>query len=146
MTWLRLLLSVLTAATLQFCGTSASAQNREGGKALEQPMLSGGSFGESQCEELTSVFDGTVERQQGKAKTDQLKMALLGWFEGYMEGFRIGTSYNRPDFLVNLTGLKAAKIAAELKNYCATHGDWMLLAAAIRVSMQIAQDTTGRYK
>jgi hypothetical protein len=63
-----------------------------------------------------------------------------------MEGFRLSTGYNRPDLIGNLTGLDLTKILAKLKGYCMTHLDWPLLGAAGRVSMQIAQDSTGRYK
>lgn len=144
----RVLLSVtvLIIATLQTIDTSASAQNGGVNKAYDQPMLSGGSFAGSPCEDITNLFNGTSEQQAGKVKADQLRMALFGWFEGYMEGFRIGTSYNRPDLLANLTELKLTKIMAELKDYCATHGDWSILLAAGRVSLQIAQDASGRYK
>jgi hypothetical protein len=87
-----------------------------------------------------------AEQQQGKVKADQARMAIFGWFEGYMEGFRIGAASSRPDLVANLTGLNLAKILVELKDYCATHNDWILLHAVAHVSLQIAQDATGRYK
>jgi hypothetical protein len=84
--------------------------------------------------------------KQGKETATQARLALFGWLEGYMEAFRLATAYTRPEWIGNLTGLHLTKIVAELKDYCTTHPDWLLLLAAGRVSMQIAQDSTGRYK
>jgi hypothetical protein len=114
-------------------------------KAIES-MLAGSSYGSASCTELTDLYNGNVERAYGKAKKDQMTMALGGWFEGFMEAFRLSTTYNRPDLLPNLTGLDLTKMLGELKNYCTAHPDWALLPAAGRVSMQIAQDATDRYK
>jgi hypothetical protein len=41
---------------------------------------------------------------------------------------------------------RAYGMLGELKDYCTPHPDWTLLPAAGRVSMQIAQDATDRYK
>jgi hypothetical protein len=114
--------------------------------AFDQPMLAGTSYSVAPCTDFTALFDGTAERKQGRERATQLKLSLLGWFEGYMEGFRLATAYTRPEWIGNLTGLHLTKIVTELKDYCTTHPDWLLLLAAGRVSMQIAQDSTGRYK
>ena len=63
-----------------------------------------------------------------------------------MEAFRLAITYNRPELLANLTGLHVTKMQSELKSYCTAHPDSTLLLAAVRVSMQIAQDATDRYK
>lgn len=63
-----------------------------------------------------------------------------------MEAFRLWMAYNRPELLPNLTGLDLKKMQGELNNYCTAHPDRTLLLAAGRVSMQIAQDATDRYK
>ena len=113
---------------------------------METSMLAGSSFGSSSCREITDLFNGNVERAYGTAKKDQGILALGSWFEGYMEGFRLTMAYNRPELLRNLTGLDLLKVLGELKDYCTVHPDWTLLLAAGRVSMQIAQDATDRYK
>jgi hypothetical protein len=135
-------------ATLMLIAASvtAHAQTPSVGKALEKSMLAGSSFGSGSCTELTDLYNGNVERAYGKVKRDQMIMVLGGWFEGYMEAFRFSTAYNRPDLTSNLTGLNLVKMLAELKDYCTAHPDWPLLLAAGRVSMQIAQDATDRYK
>jgi hypothetical protein len=137
---------IIAPLVLIAASVTAHAQTPTVGKALEKSMLAGSSFGSGSCTELTDVFNGNVERAYGKAKKDQITMALTGWFEGYMEAFRISTAYNRPDLTSNMTGLNLTKMQGELKNYCMAHPDWPLLLAAGRVSMQIAQDATGRYK
>jgi hypothetical protein len=137
-------------ATLMLIAASvtAHAQTPSGsvGKALDTSMLAGSSYGSGSCTEFTDIFNGNVERAYGKAKKDQMATALGGWFEGYMEGFRLSAAYNRPELLRNLTSLNMTKILRELRDYCTVHPDWTLLLAAMRVSMQIAQDATGRYK
>ena len=86
-------LAVLVVATLQTIGNTATAQNDAAvKKAFEQPMLKGGPFASSPCTDFTDLFNEAAERQQGKVKADQLRMALFGWFEGYMEGFRLTTA------------------------------------------------------
>jgi hypothetical protein len=137
---------IIAPLVLIAASVTAHAQTPSVGKALETSMLAGSSFGSSSCTELTDLFNGNVERAYGKVKKDQLTMALGGWFEGYMEAFRLSTAYNRPELLRNLTGLDLKKMQGELKNYCTVHPDWTLLLAAGRVSMQIAQDATDRYK
>jgi hypothetical protein len=135
-------------ATLMLIAASvtAHAQTPTVGKALETSLLAGSSYGSGSCTEFIEVFNGSVERAYGKAKKDQLSIGLGGWFEGYMEGFRLAMAYTRPELLRNLTGLDQTKILRELRDYCAVHPDWTLLLATMRVSMQIAQDATDRYK
>jgi hypothetical protein len=84
-------------------------------------MLAGTSYGVSPCTDFVELFDGTAERTHGKEKATQAKLSLFGWFEGYMEGFRLATAYTRPEWIGDLTGLHLTKIVAELKDYCTTH-------------------------
>jgi hypothetical protein len=138
---------IATLLLIAASGT-AQAQNKPSGldKANDASMLAGSSYGSSNCAELTDLFNGNAEQTYGKVKTAQLILALGGWFEGYMEAFRLSTAYNRPDLTSNLTGLDLKKMQGELNNYCMAHPDWSLLLAAQRVSIQIAQDATDRYK
>jgi hypothetical protein len=66
-------------ATLMLIAASgtAHAQTPTVGKALEKSMLAGSSFGSGSCTELTDLFNGNVERAYGKAKKDQITMALM---------------------------------------------------------------------
>jgi hypothetical protein len=138
---------IIVALMLIAASVTAHAQTPPGvGKAFDRSMLAGSSFGRGNCTEFTDLFNGNAERAYGKVKKDQMTTALGSWFEGYMEAFRLSMAYNRPELLSNLTGLNLQKMLGELKNYCTTHPNEPLLLAAVRVSVQIAQDATGRYK
>jgi hypothetical protein len=139
-------MKIIAILVLIAASGTAHAQTPSFGKGLEKSMLAGSSYGSSSCTELTDLFNGNAEQTYGKVKTAQLMLALGGWFEGYMEAFRLSTAYNRPDLTSNLTGLDLKKMQGELNNYCMAHPDWPLLLAAQRVSIQIAQDATDRYK
>jgi hypothetical protein len=60
------------------------------------PMLAGSSPGSGGCTDFSNVVNGNVERAYGKVNKNQVTMAMAGWFEGYMQAFRLSTVYNRP--------------------------------------------------
>ena len=64
--------------------------------AFDQPMLAGTSYSVAPCTDFTELFDGTAERKQGKERATQLKLSLLGWSEGYLEGFPTGDGVHSP--------------------------------------------------